>query len=32
MVRGRITSAWLANQIKGRDNALTIRWGMICLG
>ena len=32
MVRGRILSEWLVHQIKQRDQALTIRWGMVCLG
>gem|GEM_PF-4576024 len=32
MVRGRIPSRWLVQQIKQRDQALTIRWSMVCLG
>lgn len=32
MVRGRIPSRWLVNQIKQRGQALTIRWNMVCLG
>ncbi len=31
-VRGRIISRWLNNQIRQREKALTIRWGMVCLG